>query len=91
MLTLPYRAVCGGDKCGTDSSKRMVNAVLETVEETPSSPVGVKNLWEESQVLSSSFWDKSELSPVQSVCLNCVSVKLQLLTHSTDREISAQR
>lgn len=68
-----------------------MNAVLETVEETPSSPVGVKNLWEESQVLSSSFWDKSELSPVQSVCLNCVSVKLQLLTHSTDREISAQR
>lgn len=91
MLTLPYRAVCEGDKCGTDSSRRMVNAVLETVEETPSSPVGVKNLWEESQVLSSSFWDKSELSPVQSVCLNCVSVKLQLLTHSTDREISAQR
>lgn len=52
---------------------------------------GGEGLWdEESQVLSSSFQGKSETAG--SVCMfECVSVQVQLLSHSIDRAINAQR
>lgn len=69
-----------------------VGSVLGITEEAPSSPVVVKTgLWdEESQVLSSSFQDKSEKAAAVGM-FECGSVWVQVSSHSIDGAINAQR